>query len=92
MRDCGFNIFEDCNCGSQCKSAAIDLGRFQKANRLEPAERTVKAKHFAGRAVNAVLIPAYIGIAIGCAFSLINLDQHYKREARANQEQIAWQK
>lgn len=29
---CGFNIFEDCNCGGECKSATIPLDRFTKAN------------------------------------------------------------
>ena len=30
MRDCSFHAFEDCNCGDQCKSAAIPLNRFVK--------------------------------------------------------------
>ncbi|MNY74072.1 hypothetical protein D3C86_2130110 [compost metagenome] len=28
---CGFNIFEDCNCGGECKSGTVNLGRFTKS-------------------------------------------------------------
>lgn len=27
---CAFNAFQDCNCGANCRSAAVDLGRFKK--------------------------------------------------------------
>jgi hypothetical protein len=30
MRDCPFHAFQDCDCGDQCKSKAVSLGRFEK--------------------------------------------------------------
>lgn len=66
---CGFNIFENCNCGGECKSGTVNLGRFTKST--DRTLNTVLAKDRAGWAVVYFITLFIAFLCIGTAGALL---------------------
>jgi hypothetical protein len=76
MRNCcAANQFSGCCEGGECTSYAARIGK------------TVEAKRFSFSLLEAVTVAFYIAVVIGCG---ITLDNHFKRQALIEQEQVAW--
>jgi hypothetical protein len=83
MRNCcAANQFSGCCEDGECNSATRPIIQI-----LDRPIRTVTAKGWASRFVTGVLIAFYMAVAIGCG---ITLDNHFKREALINQENVTW--
>jgi hypothetical protein len=87
MRNCGFTIYESCNCGSQCKSATIPLDEYTDEDRTL---NTVLAK-------SRAWVFAKYGASVVFALAIISLSFVYaampesNRMAKFNQERnVTW--
>ena len=84
--DCPASQF-GCSCGTECKSATIPLGRFAKSEKQ--TLNTVLAKSRAG-AFAEYLVAVTIAVAL-ITFSFVFFAvPESQRLARANQENITW--
>jgi hypothetical protein len=75
--ECGFSIFQDCNCGGECKSATIPLGRFTKNDAMRGV--------FLPRFTDYLALIAFcaLSIAIGLTtYTLLQNERQYQIEAR----------
>ena len=81
MRDCcPANRFSGSCEGRECQSAAVPLVAI---------ERRITAKRRSYRIMEAATVVFYVVIAIGCG---VTLDNHFKREAPIEQENVSYAK
>lgn len=84
---CGFNMYESCNCGDQCKSAAAPLTKYIDIG-LVPATSDMRGV-FGERFRHSLIVLIGAGAIAAAVFVPPYLNEQFKRDDRVNQEIVS---